>query len=192
MRNIAALFSLLALLWSLSALAHGPVRQKVEEKVTINAPAGKVWEAIKEFCAIKQWHPKVTDCSEEGDHKKGAKRKLTLTDGGWIVQELKNYNDKKMMYSYKFNVDDMNAIKTIVHASQELKVPVLPVANYSGSIEVKQKGDNAAEVIWKGAFYRAYMNNNPPPEMNEEAAIKAVTDFYRSGLDNLKQLLEKL
>lgn len=191
MHKFAALFSLLVLLWPVSAWAHGPVRQKVEEKVTINAPAEKVWEAIKEFCSIKQWHPKVSDCTLEGSSKKGAKSKLTLANGGWIVEELKNYDDQKMMYSYKFNIDDMSTAKTIVHASQEVKVPVLPVANFSGSIEVKKKADNTAEVIWKGAFYRAYMNNNPPPEMNEEAAIQAVTDFYRSGLDNLKQLVEK-
>lgn len=191
MRKFMAFFPLLALLWAVSASAHGPVRQKVEETVTINASAEKVWETIKELCSLKQWHPKVSDCTQEGATNKGAKRKLTLANSGWIVEELKNYNDKKMMYSYKFNVDDMSAAKTIVHASQEVKVPVLPVANYSGSIEVKKKGDNAAEVIWKGAFYRAYMNNNPPPEMNEEAAIRAVTDFYRSGLDNLKQLVEK-
>ena len=34
------------------------------------------------------------------------------------------------------------------------------------------------------------MNNEPPPELNEEAAIKAVTGVYRSGLDALKQKLE--
>jgi len=34
------------------------------------------------------------------------------------------------------------------------------------------------------------MNNEPPPELNEEAAIKAVTGVYRLGLDALKQKLE--
>lgn len=184
-------FSLSMLLWTAQAPAHGPVRQKVEEAVTINAPAQKVWEAIKEPCSIKEWHPEVTDCSQEGASNKGAKRKLILKNGGWIVEELKNYNDKRMMYSYKFNLDDMSAAKTIVHANQEIKVPVLPVANYSDSIEVKKIDANTAKVIWKGAFYRAYMNNNPPPEMNEAAATGTVTAFYRSGLDNLKQLIEK-
>nr|BAL53160.1 hypothetical conserved protein [uncultured Gammaproteobacteria bacterium] len=188
MRKLSAVFPLLVLVWSASATAHGPVRQKVEEKVTINAPAEKVWETVKEFCSIKQWHPKVSDCTAEGASNK--KYKLTLSGGGWVVEELKGRNDAKMAYSYKFNVDDMSAAKTIVHASQEIQVPVLPVANFSGSLEVKKQSDKAV-VIWKGAFYRAYMNNNPPPEMNEEAAIRAITDFFRSGLDNLKQLLEK-
>ena len=34
------------------------------------------------------------------------------------------------------------------------------------------------------------MNNDPPPELNDEAAKKAVTDVYRSGLDGLKKKIE--
>lgn len=188
MQLVMAFFPLLALLWAVSASAHGPVRQKVEETATINAPAEKVWEAIKEFCSIQEWHPKVTGCHHDGAYKKGAKRKLTLANGGWIVEELKQYNDKKWMYAYK--IKQMSAAKTIVHASQEVEVPVLPVANFAGSLEVKKIDDNTAKVIWKGAFYRAYMNNNPPAEMNEEVATKSVQEYYRSGLDNLKQRLE--
>lgn len=33
--------------------------------------------------------------------------------------------------------------------------------------------------------------NDPPADKNDEAAIKAVTDIYRSGLAHLKELLQK-
>jgi mxaD protein len=188
MSKSAPIIAFLTLLWSASALAHGPVRQKVEEKVTINAPAEKVWEAIRDLCSIKTWHPKVKDCTLEGEQN--TKRKLSLADGGWIVETLKQHDEKKRLISFKFNFDDVSAAKTIVYAGQEIQVPVLPVANYSDSLEVKQQGEKT-EVIWKGAFYRAYMNNNPPPEMNEDAAVRAVSEFYRSGLDKLKQVVEK-
>jgi hypothetical protein len=46
-------------------------------------------------------------------------------------------------------------------------------------------------VTWKAAYYRAYMNNNPPEEMNEAAANTAVTAVLKAGLDNLKALAEK-
>ncbi len=190
MAKFAPFIALLTLLWSVSASAHGPVRQKVVEKVTVNAPAEKVWEAIKDLCSIKTWHPKVKDCALEGDLKQNAKRKLSLADGGFIVQTLKQYDEEKRLYSFKFNFDDVSAAKTIVYAGQEIQVPVLPVANYSDSLEIKQKGEKT-EVIWKGAFYRAYMNNNPPPEMNEDAAVRAVTEFYRNGLAKLKQVVEE-
>jgi hypothetical protein len=45
-------------------------------------------------------------------------------------------------------------------------------------------------VEWKGAFYRGYMNNDPPPELSDEAAQKAVAAFQKEGLDALKTKLE--
>ena len=47
------------------------------------------------------------------------------------------------------------------------------------------------KVEWKSAFYRGYMNNDPPPELNDEAAEKAVKGLYRTGLDALKAKVEK-
>ena len=41
-----------------------------------------------------------------------------------------------------------------------------PVTNYAASITVKASGDGS-EVIWKAAYYRGYMKNNPPKELNE-------------------------
>jgi mxaD protein len=66
----------------------------------------------------------------------------------------------------------------------------LPVDNYAASIEVEPKGDGSV-VSWKAGYYRAYMNNNPPAEMNEEAANTAVTAILKTGLFNLKSLAEK-
>ena len=41
-----------------SAWAHGPTRQKVVEKITIDAPADVVWARIRNFDALKDWHPR--------------------------------------------------------------------------------------------------------------------------------------
>jgi len=35
------------------------------------------------------------------------------------------------------------------------------------------------------------MNNDPPPELNDEASQKAVRGLYRTGLDALKAKIEK-
>ena len=45
-------------------------------------------------------------------------------------------------------------------------------------------------VEWGGAFYRGYPNNDPPPELNDEAAIAAVTGLYHDGLEGLKAKIE--
>jgi hypothetical protein len=34
------------------------------------------------------------------------------------------------------------------------------------------------------------MNNDPPPELSDEAAVKAVKGVYRAGLDALKKKVE--
>ena len=51
--------SLATLVVALPAAAHGPTRQKVTESVTIAAPADVVWARIKNFDALKDWHPAV-------------------------------------------------------------------------------------------------------------------------------------
>ena len=66
---------------------------------------------------------------------------------------------------------------------------VLPVTNYSSSITVSGEGGKSV-VEWRGAFYRGFMNNDPPPELSDEAAIKAVTGVYRGGLEALKAKAE--
>ena len=169
------------------ASAHGPVRQDAEQEITINAPAEKVWGIIKNYGDMS-WLPEVFNTTSEGGNKKGATRVLTLKDGGTITEELKNYNEEKMSYAYK--ITEMSTAKTITHAGVEEKVPVLPVDNYSAMIKVEAKGDTSV-VSWKAGYYRAYMNNNPPAEMNEEAANAAVNAVLKTGLINLKALAEK-
>ena len=65
-----------------------------------------------------------------------------------------------------------------------------PVTIYASTIRVA--GDaSKGEVGWRGAFYRGFPNNDPPPDQNDEAAVKAVTGVYQAGLANLKSLAEK-
>jgi mxaD protein len=55
---------------------------------------------------------------------------------------------------------------------------------------VEAKGDTSV-VNWTAGYYRAYTNNNPPVEMNEETANAAVGGILKAGLSNLKALAEK-
>lgn len=187
MKKIVLGVSVFLFFFSALAVAHGPVRQKAEEEVIIDAPAEKVWTIIKDFGDMS-WHPGIKSVSNQEGNKKGAIRVLTLNDGGTITEELKKYDEAKMTYAYK--ITDMSTAKTITHAGAEEKVPVLPVDNYAASIDVEAQGDKS-KVSWKAAYYRAYMNNNPPEEMNEEAANTAVTAVLKQGLANLKTLAEK-
>ena len=66
----------------------------------------------------------------------------------------------------------------------------LPVTNYTSTLQVSPTGPKESTVEWRGAFYRGYPNNDPPPDQNDEAAVNAVTGVYKSGLENLKKLAE--
>ena len=183
MRKIALLFPALFLLFTTAAQAHGPVRGKMTATVTIDAPADKVWDVIKNYDDMS-WHPAIKDTKADKGNEDGSIRVLTLKDGGTITEELKNHDDKKMAYKYK--ITEMSSVKTIQHAGQDEEVPVLPVDNYAATLSVKDKGGKSV-VTWVATYYRAYVNNNPPEELNEEAADKGVTGVLKSGLVALLQ-----
>lgn len=179
--TVLALAALMSIASSVSA--HGPVRGKLTATITIDAPAAKVWELIKNYNDMS-WHPEIKSVSmtTPDGNKPGSVRTLTLTKGGTIVEELKAYDEAKMAYKYK--ITGMSAAGKVHHAGQDEEIPVVPVGNYAAELSVKDKGGKA-EVEWVGTYYRAYVNNNPPAELNEEAADKAVTEIYTMGLQSL-------
>jgi hypothetical protein len=152
--------------------AHGPTRQKVVEKISIDAPAEAVRARIKTFDALKDWHPAVEASPADKGNAEGSVRQIRLKGGATLVETLEKYEEAKLRYSYR--AKDGGA---------------LPVTNYTATISVSADGAKSV-VEWRGAFYRGYPNNDPPPDQNDEAAVKAVTGVYVSGLTHLKQLAE--
>lgn len=157
------------------ALAHGPTRQKVTESIEISVPANDVWAIIGDF-GNADWLPMVESTESDGGNDKGATRTLVLGPDIKVYETLKKHDDAKMSYSYRIpvNTHDVN---------------ILPVNNYSATLSVKGS-ENGSIVTWKGAFYRGYPNNDPPAELNDEAAVAAVTALYKAGLSHLKELAE--
>jgi len=166
------LLSLPALTLAGAASAHGPTRQKVTEKISINASADAVWARIRNFDALKDWHPAVAESPADKGNNEGSVRQLKLKGGGALTETLEAYDDTKKRYSYR--AKDGGA---------------LPVTNYTSTISVAAEGSGSV-VEWRGAFYRGYPNNDPPPDQNDEAAVKAVTGVYQAGLANLKKMAE--
>ncbi len=101
---------------------------------------------------------------------------MTLGNGGQIHEKLEKHDDTKHSFFYRITAVD---------------VKVLPVTNYSAWFSIKPSGSGGSLVTWKGAFYRGYPNNEPPPELNDQAAKDAVKGVYESGLANLKKLAEQ-
>ena len=166
-------FMALAAAVSITSQAHGPTRQKVVERITINAPPGTVWAKIRNFDALKDWHPAVAESPADKGNAEGSMRQLRLEGGGALTETLEAHDDAKMKYSYR--AKDGGA---------------LPVTNYTSSIGVSAEGSNQSVVEWRGAFYRGHPNNDPPADQNDEAAVNAITGVYKGGLANLKTLVE--
>ncbi|MCP3370720.1 SRPBCC family protein [Bradyrhizobium cajani] len=156
------------------AWAHGPTRQKVRESIEISAQPAKVWAAIGNFQDMS-WLPPVTKTEGAKGNEIGATRTLTLTGGPTVEEELYKYEPEMLSYSYRITKVD---------------VKVLPVTNYSSTLTVSPAPDGKAKLEWAGAFYRGYPNNDPPPELSDEAAMKAVSGLYKAGLEALKKKIE--
>ena len=171
MRIPGILVMVLGLLLPAMAIAHGPTRQKVTLTVEVPADPAAVWAVAGDFQDMS-WHPAVYSTVGEGGNDIDATRVLTLgQEGGPTISEiLYKFSDEKMSYSYR--ITDVN-------------VEVLPVTNYSSHLTVKPLDGGGALVEWRGAFYRGYPNNDPPAELNDEAAVAAVTGVYQAGLDAL-------
>lgn len=167
-----SLFVLAASVGSVSA--HGPTPQKADEKIAIAAPPAAVWEVIKEFGSIGDWHPGLAKVASEGGNKEGATRTLTLKSGGDIVESLDSYDEKEMSIEYRLLKENVDAF---------------PASFYSDEISVHPK-DGGSEVEWTSRFYRADTTNEPPEDKNDAAAIKATTDFFKAGLEGIKAKAE--
>ena len=177
---IRPLFIGIALLaFTHAAFAHGPSRQKVTKEVAVDAPATKVWAIIENFCAIADWHPAIhsAECDPSKGTEIGATRVLTVGEAGGpqIHEELQKFDAEKMTLKYKISKTDNS---------------VLPVTTYSAFLSVADNGDDTSTVKWRGGFYRAYPNNNPPENLSDEAAVTAVNGVYDAGLANIKALAE--
>jgi len=174
----AALIALVTALVPFAAEAHGPSRLKVSKEIVVNAPAKEVWALISDFCAIETWHPAVVACEGEGGNEKGATRVLTIGEKGGptLTESLLKFDPDRMTYKYKI---------------EETDDAVLPVTQYASFLSVSDNGDGTSTVKWRSGFYRAYMKNEPPPELSDEAARNAVNGVYDAGLASIKKLAEQ-
>jgi hypothetical protein len=157
------------------AVAHGPSRQKVDKQIEINAPVVKVWGIISDFCSIKSWNPAVTACESDKGNEPDSMRIITLENGQKLKEKLVKYNAQE--FSYQYMMVEPNAA-------------AFPINTHGATITVKAGDGGKTIVEWKGAFYRSFPGPNPPPELSDEAASKALSEFYTKGLDKIKKLAE--
>lgn len=176
MKKLLSVVFASALLWAGLADAHGPTRQKVSESVIINAAPNVVWALVGDFAHPEKWLPAVESTTAQGGTEAGATREVKIKTGGTIKEELKSYDAGNMKIQYK--------------GEDPMDPAVFPVNNYSATIVVSDNPAGGTKVEWNAAFYRWFLNNNPPEGQNEAAALAAVEKLVKDGLENLKAVAE--
>jgi hypothetical protein len=136
---------------------------KVQVETTLQVPAAAVWNMIGGFNELARWHPAVVK-SEEVKGKSGVTiRRLMLNDGGVIVAQLEEHDDRARTYSYSV-----------------VETP-LPVAGYRARLHVRElPGGHSCKVAWTSEF--------EPSGAPESEAVKVIRGLYEAGFDNLRRL----
>lgn len=160
------------------AQAHGPTRQKVTQTVDVARTPDQLWALVGDFDSIARWHPLIASSPADHGNDIGSKRTITLKTEGepHFVEELAKYDAASHSYMYRI---------------EKVDPKVLPVTNYSAWFEVSDGPAGGSTVEWRAAFYRGYPLNDPPPDMNDAASVKAVTGVLRAGLDSIKLIAER-
>lgn len=174
MKKIIALVGIALLSAAGVAVAADAPVLHVSKSITIDAPAGKVWNQVKDFSGLNTWHPAVeSDKIVEGtDNTVGAVRLLTLKGGGTIKEKLLGYDAGKRSFKYS------------------ILEGVLPVSDYSSTLHVKKAGKDKSTVTWSGSFKRKDTGPKPADDANDKTATDTISGVYQGGLDNLKKIVE--
>lgn len=168
LQRLALVLSLL-LFGAAPSSAHGPTPQRADETLVIAASPEAVWAELSKFGSIGDWHPLVKKVTATGGDAAGAERVLTL-EKGEVTEGLDESDAAARRLSYRLLKENAEAI---------------PVSFYTQAIEVKPEGSGSV-VSWEARFYRADTTNEPPEDRNDEAAVAAMTDFIKQGLEGLK------
>jgi hypothetical protein len=139
---------------------------KVYTSSVIDAPADRVWAAIRDFNALPNWHPVIKDSRIEGGlhaDRVGCIRNFNLKDGGNLREQLLTLSDYD--YSYTYSI---------------LESP-LGVSNYTATLKLTPITDgNRSFAEWTAEF-------DCEPAKARELAELLSNGVFQGGFDALKR-----
>ena len=156
--------------------AHGPSRQKVVQKIELNASPEEVWKIISDFTKFN-FNKDVISVSSSGKEI-GSKRELIFSDKKKISHSLEKFDETKRKITWRIIETDND---------------ILPVNSYSAMLMVTEKKGvkNKSVLMYKAAFYRGFMGNDPPENLNDENSKKKVISFVKKNISGIKSIVEK-
>ncbi len=122
--------------------------------------ADALWREIGPFGAVGDWHPLVEMVESDGETA-GAHRTALTRDGIRRVERLQEMNPRLRRYRYA------------------VESTPLPIRDCVAELRVDDNGDGSSTVLWASHF--------TVTAGDECDVVRAIRDFYRAGLDNLKR-----
>lgn len=153
--------------WAATAAPSAPL--SVTRSIVVSAPADKVWKVVGNFGDMSYFSAAVksTDIVKGRNNQPGAQRRITLNDGGTVLETLTARRERSYRLSYRMDESP------------------LPVSNYRSTISVMSSGQES-KVTWRGQF-----NSKAGAEDGEQVAVKAIAGLYEAGLASIKQAAER-
>jgi hypothetical protein len=142
------------------------------QTVDIAAPAGAVWDVVKDFDKFT-WMPGVQSSDATNGNSVGSIRTLNF-GGPELIEELVSYEAERKAYTYRI-------LDTLANRA------TAPVGNLMATISVKAITEIASQATWEGTFNRADPSPNPGPEADEISAAKQIKGTFVTGLTALKK-----
>ncbi len=134
---------------------------QISKSTTLNASANEVWGTVGDFNGLPKFVPAFSASAMEGDGV-GARRTLTLQDGGTILESLESLDEEARTLTYAI-----------------IESP-LPITGYVSTMAVRDLGAGRCEFNWSSNF-----DVQGAPEAEVVAILEGV---YAAGLDGLRQL----
>ena len=159
----ASVFAFLSSNIAMASPAPAPTAS-LTRSINVQGSPAAVWAAIGPFCSIAAWHPAIASCREDGKTPPTRILKTRAGDATFIERQLSR-NETNHSYSYTFT-----------------SAPI-PVTNYKSVLSVLPNGHRGSTVEWSGVYL-------PNPGM-DQAAVKALSGIYESGLRSIKARLAK-
>lgn len=141
---------------------------KIFTSSVIDAPIDAVWEKIRDFNALPEWHPAIGDSrieNGEASDKVGCIRNFNLKDGGNLREQLLTLSDDKFYCTYSIIESPM------------------PVEKYVATLRLLPITDGRRTYAeWTAEF--------DCPKHEEEGLIDSIGNgVFQGGFDSLKGIL---
>lgn len=134
----------------------------------IGAPAARVWERIRDFNGLPDWHPAIAESRIEGggpSDQVGCVRAFRLKDGAFLREQLLALSDYDLSVTYSILESPMG------------------VENYVATLKLTPITDGDRTFAeWSAEF-------DCPPEREGELVALIAGDVFQGGFDALERAL---